>query len=546
MSDDRIYYNQSLWTHSDKQVTTSNLNIERFVSKDNWGISPPKIKININNSKTHTSNWIVLSHQDVFTFVMKFKEHEKNIGTICANIKSDPNYQVTFSIKVKKNLIVTFLNKIEYSGACVRIVISEKTTDYLDSEKVYLSIYDFLSLIMVLGQFRANYLDSVDSINNMVYFKELGEKIDSINQKIESYYSEFHARSLLAEHTEKFEKNPNLPKEFDPFQGSGVSTLVDVLPDEAKVELINKAVEISNSSSSAAVEPDVQKMYADMTSFINEKRDSYDIGIVDTPEEKKPETTTAKVILNTFTEKLLQNDITNLEIYFNNLNNVDLPFSKFAEIINSKIGFDPLEGVTVENINSLDYLLSNYLKHYIKKNIESKQEIPSSSTPVVIDNVNVNENKISLAYDLFLYCIYYTQLKNILKEKDYSVVANKELLCFTIKTLASPYIFSVLKNIDEKVIISEILNRFRKYKENGVFSKLEKIIHDTKSIQFSLTESAITTEASRMFVPDITDKVRWLGKIDVDGWTERGRMKKAFEMLKLLLPSLPEHSIRLF
>ena len=96
MSDDRIYYNQSLWTHSDKQVTTSNLNIERFVSKDNWGISPPKIKININNSKTHTSNWIVLSHQDVFTFVMKFKEHEKNIGTICANIKSDPNYQVTF------------------------------------------------------------------------------------------------------------------------------------------------------------------------------------------------------------------------------------------------------------------------------------------------------------------------------------------------------------------------------------------------------------------------------------------------------------------
>ena len=49
MQDDRTYYNQSLWLHCDRQVTASNLSIEKFVAKDAWGICPPKLKININN-----------------------------------------------------------------------------------------------------------------------------------------------------------------------------------------------------------------------------------------------------------------------------------------------------------------------------------------------------------------------------------------------------------------------------------------------------------------------------------------------------------------
>jgi len=506
MQDDRTYYNQSLWLHCDRQVTQSNLSIEKFVAKDGWGISPPKIKLNINNSKTKTSSCVVLSHQDVFSFILKFKPHESNLGNICNAINSDPNHQTTFSLKLKKHLIITFLNKIEYGGPAVRVVISEKTTDYLDSEKIYLSLHDFLSLVMVMGQFRGGYLDCVNSINSIIAIKDLSEKIDNLNQKVENYYSEFRARSLLTEQTSRIAINPDLPKEFDPFSvitpeeiEKERSNLLAELSTKDKIDIINKSNEILESKgSSSSAESDNMNM--DMSSFITEKRDTFDIGIIDSvPEEKKTETTAAKVISNTFTEIMLQNDITNLEVYFNNLNTSDLPFSKFSDLIKSKIGFDPLEGVTVENINSLDYLLGNYLKFYIKKNLELKQEIPSSITPIVIDGVNVNENKISLAYDLFLYSIYYTQLKNILKEKDYSAVANKELLCFSIKSISSPYIFSVLRNIDEKIVVSEIINRFRKYKAAGVFTKLEKTIFDERMLTFSLTETALTAEASRMF-----------------------------------------------
>lgn len=498
MAEEKTYYNQSLWVHGDRQITNSNLVIEKFVSKDEWGISPPRLKVAISNFNTKTNSMVTLSHQDVFTFVMKFKEHEANISKICNEIKSNVNHQVNFSIKVKKSLIVTFLHKIEYGGACIRVVISDKTSDYLDSEKVYMSLYDFLSFMMILGQFRMNYLDSVNSINNIISIKELGEKLDGLNRKVESYYAEFHARSKLVEHTQLLQNNPILKNDFDLFSMVDDKPL-DIMSNDEKIALIEKSNEVMqpSSSSSRVVDSAVQALSNDLNSFIKDNRDTFDIGIVDVP-EKKTEPTVTKVISNTFTEKMLHNDITNLEVYFNNLNTVDLPFSKFAELIKSKLGFDALEGVTVEDINSMDYLLANYLKFYIKKNLELKQELPSNVSPVLLDNVNVNENKISLAYDLLLFSIYYNQLKNVLKEKDYSVVANKELMSFSLKLLTAPYIFGVLKNIDATVIASQVVSRFRTYTNNGVFAKLQETLKTGKSIQFNLSESVISSEASRM------------------------------------------------
>ena len=484
MNEEKTYYDQNIWSHFDGQITSSSLFINKFVSKDqNNIISLARLKISINNFQLRVNDYVTLSHQDIFGFIQKFKGYESQLTKICSDISSDQNKQTTFSIKSKKNLIVTFLYRLEYGGPCVRIVISDKTSDYLDSEKIYMSIYDFLSLIMIVGQFRMNYVQIIDSMSNMVMIKNLEEKIDGINNKLENYYSEFIQHKSYQASSE-IQNSVTLPTStFDPFSETITST---------------ENSSSSSSSSSNKKDENINEIYNDMTSFIKEKRDTFDIGINEDIEKKSEPVQKATVITNSFTEKMLLNDVNNLEMYINNLNNTDLPFSKFNELIISKLGFNSLEGITTENKNSLDYLISNYLKHHIKKSLEEKQSLPPNTVPIVIDNVQSNENKISLAYDLFLYSIYYGQLKNILKEKDYGIVNNKELMCFSLKCISAPYIFSIVKSIDEKIVISELINRYRKYKQLGVFDKLEKHLVDSELVLFSLSEETIKTEANRM------------------------------------------------
>lgn len=502
MSDDVVYYNQALWSHNDKLISSTNLNVDKFVAKDKWTTSPPKLKFSITHYKTRTSSQITLSHQEVFNFLQQFKKYEDKIGQIIKDITDDQNKQYSLSVKNKKNLFITFLHKSEYNGACIRVVISEKNSDYLDSEKVYLSIYDFLSLVVVMGQFRNQYITIVDSIHSIIAMNELAVKISDVDNKLTSFYSELSARNKLISNENEIQKR-NLPREYDP-----LADVLDNMTDADKKEIIEKSIAIdesnrASSSSSGPVTPEdklPEIIHDDMTSFIKEKRDSFDLGVDDEEVPKsKANTEAATVMPSTFTEKMLGNDIANLEMYMMNLINDELPFSKFSELIKGKLGFDALEGVSTNDENCADYLISLFLKAAVKDNLDKKQEIPASIPPLVFDSSKLNDNKISLAYDLYLYCIYYSHIRNVLKDKDYGVVANKELVTFALKTISSPYVFSLIKNIDETVLVAEIVNRYRRYRAAGVFDAVEKTFFDSRGIKISLTDDAIKTDASRIY-----------------------------------------------
>jgi hypothetical protein len=485
MSDEAIFFNQMIWNHFDKFVSSTAFNVDRFIVKDTWGNSPPRIKLSINQFKTKSNSSIFLSHQEIFSFLQQFKKFEDKISNIIKEINEDQNKQYTFSIKNKKNLFVTFLYRSEYNGACIRVVISEKNSDYLDSEKTYLPIMDFLSLIMILGQFRNNYLSTVDSMSIVMSIDDMSRKITNLDEKLTNYYSEFSAKNKLYENDEKIKKY-NLPTEYSPF---------DDLTETDKLNIIVS----SSSSSDNIVSQDTfiaSKIHDDMSSFITEKRESFDLGIV----EEKPiivDRSEATIMAATFTEKMLGNDLSNLEMYIMNLINDDLPFSKFSELVKSKLNFDISEGIPNETINGTDYLTSLFLKSVIKDNLNDKKEIPNSVAPIVFNNVSHNENNISLAYDLCLYYIYYSHIRNILKDKDYGVVANKELMTFALKVITSPYVVSFIKVMDEKILVAELVNRYRRYRDSGVFDKVEATIKETRSISIILTEDTIKTEATR-------------------------------------------------
>jgi len=489
MSDDILYFNQSLWQHSDKQISTSIISIDSFVSKDAWHTSPPKLKVTINQFKAKIINQITLNHQEVFQFIQSFKQYETSISSIKKEIEVDKNKQVNIFYKNKKSLIATFLYKIEYGGPCVRIVISERDTDYLDSEKSYMSIMDFLSFIMIFGQFKSNYFQIVDSFSNLMIIKQ----IENLENKITGYYSELSQKN----HTNLLKKEDDLDYTMKPVI---VDNSIDLSSLNGNSE--KKIEESITSSVSNEIKSDV--IQDDLSTFIKDKRDSFDLGINLETTEKVEELKPVNVLSNSFTEKILINDITNLEMYLTNFINTDLPFAKFVEIIKAKLDFDPLEGITIEDINSINYLISNYLKTYVKSNIEKKEELPSSVTPIIFETMITNDNKISLSYDLLVFSVYFTQVRNILKDKDYNSVTNKDLMCFILKTLSAPLVFSLVKSIDKNIVLSEIVTRYKKYKNDGVFEKFEKSILETRTIKLSLSEDIIKTEAERMYTAVIS------------------------------------------
>jgi hypothetical protein len=492
MSEEAIFYNQTIWSGFDKFISSSSFNVDKFVVKEPWGTSPPRIRMSINNYKAKANSSISLTHQEIFVFLQQFKKFEDKISAIIKEISEDQNKQHTFSIKNKKNLFVTFMHRSEYNGTCMRLVISEKNNDYLDSEKIYLPIMEFLSLVTVLGQFRNNYLSTVDSMTTIIAINDMTQKISSLDEKLTSYYSEFSAKNKLFEN-DLLIKKCNLSTEYN---------LFDDLSDSKKLEIIGNVEQEPSSSTTVSTTDSTtdsfnpEETHNEMSNFINDKRETFDLGI---GEELKPavDIKNATIIPATFTEKMLNNDLSNLEMYITNLINDDLPFSKFSELIKMKLNFDALEGISNENINGVDYLSSLFMKSVIKDNLNNKKEIPNSVLPIIFDNVTSNENKISLAYDLCLYCIYYSHIRNILKDKDYSVVGNKELMSFALKVIASPYVFSYMKLIDEKILCAELVNRYRRYRTTGVFDNVEKQIKESKSITILLSEEVIKTEAAR-------------------------------------------------
>ena len=490
MSEDVVYYNQQVWSHSDYQISTSTCAIEKFVSKDKYNVSPVRLKISVNNFKQRINSNITLSHSEVFSFISKYKEYETKLAQIISNISFDQNAQETFSIKnSKKYLIVTFLYRTEYGGPCVRIVVSDKNTNYLDSEKVYMSIHDFLSFTMIIGQYRTNYLQTSDMMMSMVYTKDLNDKIVDLSDKLTGYYTQFISMT----------KN-QIPQSYsstNEVQPEGVYGCTTEMPP------LNVQEEPSSSSAKMddSFDPFASEIHDSMSSYLKVEIPKVDLEFKEDSQTTKSEVKTenAFIIKNSFTEKLLLNDIMNLEMYISNIANDDLPFEKFLQLIQNKLGFDALSGCTVEDKNSMNYVLSNYLKHYTKLSLEEKKQLPSSIIPVMVNNKYPTDNdKISLAYDLLLYSVYYTQLRNVLKDKDYSIIANKEFMCMVLKSLSTPLMFDPVDGIDEAVILSELSNRFRKYTELGVFNKLQENIYETKKVSYSMTDTVLKTEASRM------------------------------------------------
>jgi len=528
MAEDTQFFNQCLWQFNDRQISNSFFNVDKFTTTDNWGVSPLRLKFGISQFKAGNGNSIYLSHQDVYTLLQNVKAKEAELPGIIKQVNDDVKHQVNITVKLKKKIIITFLNRVEYGGCCVRFIISDKNDSYLDSEKVFIPIYDFLSFLKILTQFRDSYISISDSMYNNIIMDKLSSEVVSLNEKLSGYYSEamhiIKGKVLLESQKAQLSAQPQaapmiLPEEivpaamdenFDLFGGTGgEDTATDIVPEEKPEEKVEedklKELGMIAPKSEPKPEPEVEQLseeidlMTDMDNFLKEEVPKVDLKINNDNVKHEADTSEAVISDVTFTEAVLDNDVLNLEMYITNLINDDLPFQKLCEVIESKLGFNPVEGVNQSDINSTNYLISNYLKSSLKKCLENQEDFPANVSPILYSDIKLNDKSKSLMYDLFIYFIYYTQLRNMLKEKDFNPINNRDFICFSFKTIASPLAISGFNQIDETLMLTEITNRYRRYRENGVFDKLRAEVKSKYSAEFDLPEDALKTEAARIY-----------------------------------------------
>lgn len=522
-NNDTEFFNQCIWQFSDRQISNSFLTFDSFSTMSKWGVSPVRLKMSISQFKSQNINNIFLNQSDVYQILMKIKSFNTELSKIIQEISQDTNKVINYTIKLKKKIIISILYRTEYNGPCVRIILSDRNDNYLDSEKVYLPIFEFVSLLKVLINFRDDYYHISSAVNHSMLLNKVYTVLENLNTKLSGYYSESvdlikrksveyrcnFSNGELSSTTSEIENEVDIIEDFSldniisdqnvPEPGTEKSTdhitnFFGVLPDEDK-DLVKSSIEIVEDKTESDFNLDLQNQMSD---FIKREAPKVNLGLED-DENPPPEIDEELLAIGDFTETVLKNDILNLEMYITNIVNDDLPFSKFCELIQNKLGFDPLEDVSNSEKCSIEYLIANYLKHTMKKSLQEQVDFPSNIPPIVFSTMNKSPQIKSLMYDLLIYFIYYTQLRNVLKDKDLNPINNKDFMCYSFKTIASPLAISLLKEIDESTLLNEISNRLRRYKENKVFDKLNEQIYSNYSFRFDMNENSLKSEASRIY-----------------------------------------------
>lgn len=483
------YYGQQLWSHQDHAISTNHLSVENLVIRDSRNSAILRIKMWIKNIKSHVSEGVTLNYQNVVSLLNAFKKINASATEWAKAVEANRDEQFTVSYQAKKKIFATFLYRVEYNGPCIRLIITDRTEGFLDSEKVYVSWADFVSLEKLLSEIRDRYVLMCSSLPQFVTLQEIKESIEGLDSRMQSYYSELKDK-LLSQNTMPLHQI----EEHDPLGSS---------PDTP----ISHQVEENKPSSSSGDFHEVQ-MHEDLSKYITENKTS--IIIEDLPSEPVKKTPTIPAGFDKkLVEDVLSNDICNLEMIVLNCVNDDLPFQKIASILKERLGFDLYEGVNKNEIAAANFVISSTLKYYVNDCIVNHKKIPGNVMPIFFADVKSNEKSLSLMYDLLLSFSYFNSLKNLLQDKEGSPTANKQLMVFALKSLLSSFVCSMLPNTNEQLLVAEVTNRFNYYTSNGVMSKLEDTIKSSFGSFPTISLTSVIDESKRLLSATLAYKSKW-------------------------------------
>lgn len=481
----KTYFNQELWTGHDVLITENNFSVSTSFYNDDYNLSSAtNLSLMIRNFKRKSRNNISLSHKDVFLYLVKAKPLIDSLDSTIASIMENKNIQKTFTFSSYKKIHTTIMWRNEYDIS-VRICITEnKDENFDDSEKFYMSYTDYMSLVKILVGYRDNYMSLCSNNIVVVNNHKMMEKFDLLSSKLTGYFKDL--------------KLSNIKQEMTSDQVIKMGDIDIPLPPSAPVEIVKTEEEKNN-----------EVIQNDFSDYLNNNISNINISAIDAFKEReknyeeKKETAVTIDISSAFTTKFMNNNILTLEKYLMASLTDKNTFSSLVGEIAKKLEISPRQlfnGCSDSDFYSISYLSTRLLKYAVNNHLDKKMALPPNVVPIVFANGINNPINIDVMYDLFLYFTYYTNLKNQIIQKDKNTSNNREMVCFILKNILSPLIFSYIKYVpNRETMTKEIINRYRTYRELGVFNELQKELMSKYGNAVDVSELSITEYVNTIY-----------------------------------------------
>ena len=463
------WFSQTIQTYKDKVYGTQGyLRVALMTnSDDNKNFNPPRLNITVKNN--HSKN-ISLSGENALELTM----------ALAQAIKTFKGEKLEIVKKFKANLQLV-LELFQHEGAdLAKITLLSNSTDFT------IIVIPLFPTFMLFGRTIKDFSNNYFNICENIFYKT----IDSTQKEV-----------IL--------QLPALLK--------GMSRQVE-MPIELDLPILDKEV-IEKTETSIE----------DLDKFIG----GNDMSKVTVPEidDNKIEEKENKVVFidveSKFVTNILKNDLFTLENIISGLSVSHNPVEGFRKRLVEDGGyednFQPLSGITEDDLKSLCYISRVTFLMFQKSYIENGSLIPQGFSPLSFKTKDYTNENVELAYDLLLFNVYVRLLRTRLESKIPNALENKSIFHLAYRCFLDPFIFSFITDIEKEQLVSVILNRYNCFDSKGVFDK-----YKTSCMSFGV--QAVGENDVRDFIIDLAEKIAGNGGIPTidllhrDGY-ESGNLK---------------------
>jgi len=443
ISENTKWFNQTLFTFKDKHYSTDGyLRLSMVTNTEDFNtFNPPSLSLSISNNYQKTITLHLSSCNDLI----------KTFKTLSLNGDA-----VDIQRKFQKDLL--YLKFFVDKNTNERLVLIEIRSNETDLTRVIIPlIIQFEAFMTCIKQFSEKYMDTCLML--------LGKTIESTIFKT-------------------IEQLPSLIK--------GISSQVisqESFQDTRAPEPESHVVE------------SVQQTINDLDKFLGEDMRNVKIPEIEAEIDKKD----IMKVNSPFVEKVIGNDLSNLENLFINFMMSTNPVDLFNKEISSKIysddeSFKPLSGINEDDMKSISYLGKILFLVSYKNYLNTGAVLPDKVPVFKYKSSSWKDSNNEIAYDLLVFNLFIRNVRRRLEGKSPDIIANKALFYLQLRCFADPFVFSFIDDKDGRHLETMIVSRFNYYKSIGVFDKYYKLLDDMNC-------PTVTSEDVRSGVNEVFDNV---------------------------------------
>lgn len=426
------WFSQTLLTFKDKYYGTDGyLRVSVSTNTEDYKFfNPPVFNISITNNYQKSFNINIADAEDLLeSFQQALKQMEGN--------------ETIVEKKYQKNMKIYFKFTVASSND-ERVVIIEIISSESDATKVVIPLKPtFQSFLRRLRKFTENY--------------------DQLCMNLLS-------NSINSETVQTIQQIPSLIK--------GISgQIISNVPSESSIP--DSPARVTDTGHTASTIEDLDKFLGD---------DMSNISIPEIDKDKATEKPTLLEIKSKFVEKVLNNDLTNLENKLTSFAVSTIPVLELGEDLGTELGLDMFPGISEDDKKSLLYISTKLYKETAQEYTINNVSIPGGTPALKFKPSGNTEDHTDLALDLFLFMGYLRNVRRRLENKIENAFDNKAILYLHIRCFMDPFCFSYIEKMSKEDIVSMTMNRYKFYKSQGVFDKYDSLIDQNRCPEIKETD----------------------------------------------------------